>query len=72
MKKLLPLSPVVFMLFLINPVLMAFDTTDSDTLKKSSTDIHHEIEEGKYIQVSRDDMPKTPAYVDDGSSYFTT
>jgi len=51
---------------------MTLTAGDEDTIKIVSSAGHHEVLEGEYIQVSRDDMEKSPAYRDDGSSYFTT
>lgn len=45
---------------------------DGDTLIKVSTERHHEVLEGEYIPVSRDNVKTSPAYHRDGSGYFTT
>jgi len=46
--------------------------SEPDSLKKIDLSAHHEIFEGKYIPISVDAMPKSPAYRYEGSSYFTT
>ncbi len=45
---------------------------DNDTVKKVSATAHKEVVEGEYIYIAVEDMPKSPAYRDEGSSYFTT
>lgn len=54
-----------------SPQLLAFTSGDNDTIKKVSPEMHHEIPEGEYLNISLDEMLKSPAYRDDGSNYFT-
>ena len=51
--------------------LVAFTSGDNDTIKKVSPEMHHEVPDGDYTDISVDDMPTSPAYRDGGSNYFT-
>lgn len=44
---------------------------EQDTIKKVLQTLHHEIPEDEYVPVSVDEMPRSPGYRDDGSSFFT-
>lgn len=67
-SKILRLTAISGIIFL------AFNVYSStpDSLRKVDPAAHHEVLEGEYIPVAVDQMPKSPAYRDDGSSYFTT
>lgn len=71
-------STYVFNIFLglvicmfTSPQLLATTSGDNDTIKKVSPEMHHEIPEGEYLNISLDEMLKSPAYRDDGSNYIT-
>lgn len=75
MLSFIPKSRFVFIIsflfisFILRPSVAG--AMEGDTIRRVSPTQHHEVPDDKYVPVSIEDMPRSPGYRDDGSSFFT-
>ena len=69
LQNILLIAIIIFLF--VGPGIPALTYGQKEAVKKLSPEMHKEVPEGDYIAVSRDDMPKSPSYSDEGTNYFT-